>query len=263
MWATSATARLFAQLLSHLNQCKRKSWRVSKRKLALRPVNSIPRTAQRTLLASKDTMERSARNRWILICSLYLLSCVVVDFVPSFGPPHFRYTGSDPSVHVWNLGWPLPYMIYDPRSGLHVDPFGVVVIGLQVLVVVVVGLVMLRKRPTAILVIAQLFLLWLFWEKANRIYWLIRLWPTRYGAEPSDGLVFCDICDFAWSYWFLVVPAGFGLIVACGLVHRHLMRTHRRVSARILAYATICALAIGWSLLLALESTFRDQLQSL
>ena len=52
--------------------------------------------------------------------------------------PHFRYTGVDPSVHVWNLGWPLATMIWDHRSGLHVGPFayllipGLFVVGLTV-----------------------------------------------------------------------------------------------------------------------------------
>lgn len=37
----------------------------------------------------------------------------IIDFFPWHGPPAFRYTGSDPSHHVWNLGWPIPWIIYD------------------------------------------------------------------------------------------------------------------------------------------------------
>jgi hypothetical protein len=66
--------------------------------------------------------------------------CVVVDFFPRFGPPDFRYTGSDPATHVWNLGWPLAEAIYDHRSGFHVGPLGVVVFSIQTVVVMILAM---------------------------------------------------------------------------------------------------------------------------
>ncbi len=62
---------------------------------------------------------------------LCVAACLAFDFFPSFGPPHFRYTGSDPATHVWNLGWPLVTAIYDRRSGLHVGPVGEVLFAIQ------------------------------------------------------------------------------------------------------------------------------------
>ncbi len=41
---------------------------------------------------------------------------LVFSLFPTFGAPHFRYTGSDPSHHVWNLGWPLATCMFDPQS---------------------------------------------------------------------------------------------------------------------------------------------------
>ena len=151
-------------------------------------------------------------------------------------------------------------MIYDSRSGLHLGPFGILLIGLQIFIAIVV---ILRKRPTALLVFFQLLMLWIIYKKADMLYGLIGLWRPHRGAEPPDVLIYCNICDFAWSYWFLAVPAGIGLIVAVGLVHRHLIRTHKPASARVLAYGSICALAIGWFLLWVLESTFRDYFRPL
>ena len=195
-------------------------------------------------------------RRWV-VCLVLL---AVIDLFPVFGPPWFRYTGADLAVHVWNLGWPMPTMIYDSRSGLHTHPLGILLIGLQVFIAIVV---ILRKRPTGLLVFAQLFMLWLIYTKAEMLYGLIGLWRPYPGAEPPNVLLYCNICDFAWSYWFLVVPAGIGLLVGVGLVHRHLIRTHRRGSARVLGYGTICALLIGWFVLWGLESTFRDYFDSL
>lgn len=40
---------------------------------------------------------------------------LAVDFWPRFGPPDFRYTGSDPSSTVLNLGIPIAHFIYDER----------------------------------------------------------------------------------------------------------------------------------------------------
>lgn len=66
----------------------------------------------------------------------FVLACLVVDLFPHHGPPHFRYTGSDPAYSVWNLGWPLAMFIYDPRSGLHVGPTVYFVLLFQLLVVI-------------------------------------------------------------------------------------------------------------------------------
>jgi len=45
--------------------------------------------------------------RWNTILILSIAACLMVDSFPHFGPPQFRYTGSDPNTHIWNLGWPL------------------------------------------------------------------------------------------------------------------------------------------------------------
>jgi hypothetical protein len=55
----------------------------------------------------------------------------VLDVLPRHGPPEFRYTGCDPSVPVWNLGWPIAEFIYDPRFGLQVGPCAFLVIFAQ------------------------------------------------------------------------------------------------------------------------------------
>ncbi len=62
-------------------------------------------------------------------------ACLVVDF-PYFGPPQFRYTGSDPNTHAWNLGWPLATAIYDQHSGLHAGPLAYVLVPIEVVVLV-------------------------------------------------------------------------------------------------------------------------------
>jgi hypothetical protein len=54
----------------------------------------------------------------------YVAACLVIDLFPQYGPPHFRYKGSDPATTVWNFGWPLTLAIYDPRSGLHIGTIG-------------------------------------------------------------------------------------------------------------------------------------------
>jgi|GEM_PF-3146864 len=61
-----------------------------------------------------------------------LLMCGMIDFLPHFGAPHFRYTGSDPALPVWNIGWPLALFVFDPRNGFHVGPIAVPVLGGQV-----------------------------------------------------------------------------------------------------------------------------------
>jgi len=46
---------------------------------------------------------------WVALVIVF----AVVDFFPIHGPPFFRYTGADPKHHVWNLGWPIAWSIYD------------------------------------------------------------------------------------------------------------------------------------------------------
>jgi hypothetical protein len=65
---------------------------------------------------------------------LLIGACLLVDFFPRFGPPDFRYTGSDPATHVWNLGWPLATAIYDQRSGMHVGPLAYVLVPIEIVV---------------------------------------------------------------------------------------------------------------------------------
>lgn len=72
--------------------------------------------------AKRNEVPRPMRTRTKVIGASYLLICLTLDFSPRFGPPAFRYTGSDPTVPVWNLGWPLALVIYDPRNGLQVGP---------------------------------------------------------------------------------------------------------------------------------------------
>ncbi len=90
----------------------------------------------------------STRRRlfWKVAAVAFVLACLVVDFLPHHGVPHFRYTGSDPAYQVWNLGWPLALFIYNPRSGIHVGPFAYVVLPLQLFVAaVILGVMALRR----------------------------------------------------------------------------------------------------------------------
>src|SRR5688500_8656597 len=72
-------------------------------------------------------------KRWKLIAGVFVLACLLTDLFPRYGPPAFRYTGSDPRQAVWNLGWPLPLAIYDARSGFHVGPVAYAVLPVQFL----------------------------------------------------------------------------------------------------------------------------------
>jgi hypothetical protein len=77
---------------------------------------------------------------------MLILACVLADIFPRHGAPDFRYTGSDPSHHVWNLGWPMAIAIYDSTSGIHFDPFAFVVVPVRVLLVSLVALVLAFVR---------------------------------------------------------------------------------------------------------------------
>jgi hypothetical protein len=76
---------------------------------------------------------------WFLI---YILFCLLIDLLPNFGSPNFRYTGSNPTVHVWNFGWPFASFLYDAESGLHVSPVGVLVVIVQLFVLAVLTAIM-------------------------------------------------------------------------------------------------------------------------
>ena len=68
-------------------------------------------------------MAVNTRNRWPIWLSIYGIICFVLLCFPHHGPPNFRYTGSDPIFSVWNFGWPVATMIWDPRLGLQVGQF--------------------------------------------------------------------------------------------------------------------------------------------
>lgn len=190
-------------------------------------------------------MEQSHRTRRTFICVLSVLAGVVICLFPSFGPPSFRYMGSDLSVHVWNIGYPLPLMIYDARSGIHFCGPAIIIIAIPA---VLLAAVACRKRPTALMVIAQLVLLSLVYQRADMLYWrIVRCTPP--GGKPPGALLYCDICNIAWRLWFLTIFVVVGLVVWCARAHRNLLRTGKQRSAKVLKYGTIAALAAGWLLL--------------
>jgi hypothetical protein len=81
-----------------------------------------------------------------LVAAAFVMVCLGVNFLPHHGPPHFRYTGSDPAREVWNLGWPLALFIYDPPTGFQVGPFAYVVLPFQMFVFAAVRVVVLALR---------------------------------------------------------------------------------------------------------------------
>ena len=54
---------------------------------------------------------------WTLVT--WFIAFTLFALFPHFGAPHFRYAGSTPDQHVWNLGWPLATCIYDPKTSPH------------------------------------------------------------------------------------------------------------------------------------------------
>jgi len=72
----------------------------------------------------------------------FVLVCLLIDFLPRHASPDFRYTGSDPAVAVWNLGWPLALFIYDPKHGFQVGPFAYLMLPFQ-FVVLAVGVIVI------------------------------------------------------------------------------------------------------------------------
>lgn len=94
--------------------------------------------------ACKDTMTQTKTNRWRLWLISYIIVCLLIDLYPRFGPPYFRYTGSDPSRHVWNLGWPMPTTIVD--SGIHVGPVALPLVMMEIVVIGITTAVSLMLR---------------------------------------------------------------------------------------------------------------------
>ena len=99
-----------------------------------------------------STSSNPPRRWWKLIAVAFVLICLAVDFLPRHAAPDFRYTGSDPTIPVWNLGWPLALFIHDPNHGFQVGPFAYLMLPFQ-FVVLAIGLIIvaavrrLHNRP--------------------------------------------------------------------------------------------------------------------
>jgi hypothetical protein len=91
-------------------------------------------------------MKLAPTRNQILALTVLAVVFVLLAFMPHWGPPHFRYTGSDPGHHVWNLGWPLATCIYDSVHSPHLfaGPFAYAyafagLVGFTVLYIAFVG----------------------------------------------------------------------------------------------------------------------------
>jgi hypothetical protein len=84
--------------------------------------------------------------RWNTILILSIAACLVVDSFPHFGPPQFRYTGSDPNTHIWNLGWPLATAIYDQHNGVHAGPLVYVLVPMEVVALAAAAIAVAMSR---------------------------------------------------------------------------------------------------------------------
>jgi len=82
----------------------------------------------------------------IRLVALFVAACLVADLFPWRGPPDFRYTGSDPTISVWNLGWPLATAIYDSRNGFHVGPWAYIAGAAQLSLFAIIGLALAAIR---------------------------------------------------------------------------------------------------------------------
>lgn len=102
---------------------------------APRRAADLGQVAGRVVYLDENRAEGSGpmRARTKIAVASYVAACLVMDLWPRFGPPEFRYTDSDLSVPVWNLGWPLALAVYDTRSGLHVGPLVYLILPSQVL----------------------------------------------------------------------------------------------------------------------------------
>ena len=95
---------------------------------------SATRALSHPIRANRNEGSSPMRTRTKAALASYIFACLALDCLPRFGPPEFRYTGSDPIVPVWDLGWPLALTIYDARSGLHVGPSVYLVLPAQLLI---------------------------------------------------------------------------------------------------------------------------------
>lgn len=91
-------------------------------------------------------MGSQANQRWRSVATLYMGFCLLLGFFPHYGPPHFRYTGSDPANEVWNIGWPLATMIWDDQCGLEIGPFAYIVLPLLIGIGMTGAAVVVRVR---------------------------------------------------------------------------------------------------------------------
>ena len=83
----------------------------------------VPQEQRQTAEGFRTGNLSGGASRWLNFAwAAFVAVCLVFDFLPRHGPPAFRYTGSDPAVAVWNLGWPSTWFIYDPRHGFQIGP---------------------------------------------------------------------------------------------------------------------------------------------
>ncbi|MCX5688530.1 MAG: hypothetical protein NTV94_01835 [Planctomycetota bacterium] len=92
------------------------------------------------------------RATWVrskVIGAVFVVLCLLHNVLPWFGPPQFRYTGSDPERSVWNFGWPLATAIHDAQFGFHFAPWGPLLLFIEVGVfsaVMIVWVMVARSR---------------------------------------------------------------------------------------------------------------------
>ena len=95
---------------------------------------------------SENGLLRVVFNRFLLAYGLFIL---LADFLPRYGPPSFRYTGSNPATAVWNFGWPAAIFIRDPWLGWHSAPGVELIIVAQLAIAVTFILSQLMARHRA------------------------------------------------------------------------------------------------------------------
>ena len=90
--------------------------------------------------------------RWLRPGRLVIYAAIVfliVDFLPEIRPPDFRYNGSDPERPVYNIGWPVALVIYDPLHGLNIGPWLFIELPPQVCILLLLHAVTIVCRPRA------------------------------------------------------------------------------------------------------------------
>ncbi|MBY0263154.1 MAG: hypothetical protein K2Q20_12470 [Phycisphaerales bacterium] len=91
------------------------------------------------MFAATQAMSALRSMRRTTLFFAVVLLCGVVNFVPYYAPPNFRYNGADPSYRVWNFGFPFANAIYDDRNGLHDGPLAILLLPMQCLGLLVYG----------------------------------------------------------------------------------------------------------------------------